>query len=272
MHSPLPVRPLTTESKAPSWAQRAVRTVRLSSSHISPARIAMVGAIVNTLLSAFKVGVGCLAGSAALIADGWHSLSDLVTDVLCMASVKLGANGHGHYEHVCTLCIAAMLVLTGGLMTLHSGSALLAIVRSSAVVVAAPAAAAATGMRAGLDAAALCVATASVVSKELLFSVSHAIGVRCRSPSLIANAYHHRSDALSSVVAIVGIFGAMCGCPWLDPFAATAVGVMVLRMGGEVAHESLVALGPDSRADEDGEGLELAPVIGVQPATVVWRA
>ena len=66
--------------------------------------------------------------------------------------------------------------------------------------------------------------------------------MRCRSPSIVANAYHHRSDALSSLVAIAGIGGVLCGRAWFDPLAATAVGLMVVAMGRDVAHESVEAL------------------------------
>ena len=212
----------------------------------------MIGAVVNVLLSGFKVGVGIMASSGALIADGWHSLSDLFSDALCWASVQLGAHGYERLEHVCTLGIAAILLATGVAMTVHSGSTLLGFIRGSAGAAGAAAVGAASALSraprsAHLDVAALCVAMASVLSKELLFSISHAVGVRCRSPSLIANAFHHRSDALSSVVAVFGIFGVMCGCRWIDSLAATAVGLMVARMGSEVAMESLAAIGEASQ-------------------------
>ena len=231
----------------PSYAQTLARYVRRASSSLSPGRITMIGACVNVLLSGFKVGVGMMASSGALIADGWHSLSDLVSDALCWVSVQLGAHGYERLEHVCTLGIAAILLATGIAMTVHSGSVLLPVVRGTAGAAGAAAVGAAPALsstphRAHLDVAALCVAIASVLSKELLFSISHAVGVRCRSPSLIANAFHHRSDALSSVVAVVGIFGVMCGCRWIDSLAATAVGLMVARMGSEVACESFAAI------------------------------
>ena len=131
-----------------------------------------------------------------------------------------------------TLGIAAFLVASGAMMTIRSGAAAIAAMRTPQLIVAARTLALS-------DFAALSVALASVVSKELLFGVTHAIGVRCRSPAIVANAYHHRSDALSSLVAIVGIFGALSGAAWLDPLAATCVGMMVAGMGREVAREVL---------------------------------
>ena len=162
----------------------------------------MIGAVVNLLLSGFKVGVGIMASSGALIADGWHSLSDLFSDALCWASVQLGAHGYERLEHVCTLGIAAILLATGVAMTVHSGSTLLGFIRGSAGAAGAAAVGAASALSraprsAHLDVAALCVAMASVLSKELLFSISHAVGVRCRSPSLIANAFHHTAPTRS---------------------------------------------------------------------------
>merc|ERR1712176_775136 len=123
-------------------------------------------------------------------------------------------------------------------MTLVSGAEVLSLMR-------APASAAALRLSTGsAELTALCVAIVSIFSKEMLFSATHAIGVRCRSPSIIANAYHHRSDALSSVVAVIGIVGIFCGSAWLDPLAAVVVGVMVTRMGLEVGQESTEALLP----------------------------
>jgi len=231
------VQPIGRPSAAA--ARQLVRSARRRAhrkmSKLSPARVTAVSAVVNVFLSGFKVSVGLLSGSTSLVADGWHSFSDLVTDALCWLSVKLD---DPRAEHVCTLGIAGVLLATGGTMALHSGSSLVGIASG----VASGTVEAAVRARPALDVAALCVASASVASKEMLFVVTHAIGRRCRSPSIIANSYHHRSDALSSLVAIVGIVGAMCGCPWLDPLAATAVGLMVARMGGEVGRESVTAL------------------------------
>ena len=192
---------------------------------IGPATVTVLSAVTNILLSAFKLLVGSLSGSAALLADGAHSLSDLISDAVCLATT-------GRAEHIGELCISAMLLATGGAMTVHSGRALLEGVG--------PAAAAAP--LAALELAPLLVAFASVASKELLFRLTYDVGTRCNSAATIANAYHHRSDALSSVVALVGIGGAMAGWAWLDPLAATAVGGMVAWMGVEVARESIGAI------------------------------
>ena len=148
--------------------------------------------------------------------------------------------GFSQYEHMLTLAIAGLLAGGGVAMTFAATRALHAAVRGPVLVTA----------RAGFalaDLAALGVAVLSVMSKELLFGVTHAIGVGCKLPSIIANAYHHRSDALSSLVAIVSIGGALCGFPWVDPLGAMAVGVMVTMMGRDVSLESIAFLFGDGK-------------------------
>ena len=199
--------------------------VRAVACGMTPATVTVLSAFTNILLSAFKLLVGSLSGSAALVADGAHSLSDLISDAVCLATT-------GRAEHVGELGISGMLLATGGAMTVHSGRALLEAVG--------PAAAAAP--LAALELAPLLVAFASIASKELLFRLTYQVGMRCDSPVTVANAYHQRSDALASIVAFVGIGGAMAGWGWLDPLAATAVGVMVSMMGVEVARESIGAI------------------------------
>ena len=199
--------------------------VRGLARRMTPTSVTALSALTNVLLSAFKLAIGLLSGSAALVADGAHSFSDLISDAVCWATT-------GRAEHAGALGIAGMLLATGGAMTIHSGRALLAALQ--------PAAAAAP--RAALELAPLLVAVASVASKELLFRLTYDVGTRCNSAATIANAYHHRSDALSSVVALVGIGGAMAGWDWLDPLAATAVGGMVAWMGVEIARESVGAI------------------------------
>lgn len=247
----------------PSWAQLFARDVRERMSALSPSTVTIIGAFVNIVLAVLKLSVGSLVGCASLLADGWHSFGDLVSDVICWVANKVGAReptkrhpgGFAKYEHMMTLCIACIIASGGLAMTWSSSGALLAALRGGA-----PALMTTTRASALVDVAALAVAVASVASKEMLFGVTHAIGLRCRSPAVIANAYHHRSDALSSLIAIVGIVGGLCGCTWLDPLAATAVGCMVMIMGRDVARESLDAL-------TAGEQEEQAASTAGQPST-----
>lgn len=197
---------------------------------LSPMRVTAISGACNVVLSLFKIGVGTLSGSASLIADGYHSAGDLVSDAFCLVSIKTGK-----YEHLCTIAISSMLVTTGLTMLLSSCRTLWAALASPSTLARASAGSA-------LNLAALGVAFTSVVSKEALFWMTHAVGTRCESPSLIANAYHHRSDATSSLVAILGIIGVIAGFHWVDPLAATALGALITSMGWEVAEDSLKAV------------------------------
>jgi cation diffusion facilitator family transporter len=220
---------------------------------MSPERVTMISAVTNVLLSTFKIGVGVLGGSTALVADGAHSFSDLLSDTVCWVAVQLAKRpaddshpqGYAIYEHVGSAGIAAMLTATGVGMAVQSGAALMGTLQFGA----------AAGPT--LQMAPLIVAVASVASKELLFQVTYQVGKHHDSPSTVANAYHHRSDALSSFVALVGILGALMGCTWLDPLAATAVGLMVARMGLEVGHDSVSALA--EHMSSAGQGAKLRP-------------
>ena len=206
------------------------RWTRLSASSVTA-----VGAGVNIGLSALKLGAGLASGSTSLIADAGHSCGDLLSDGICMLATIAP-----RWEHGCTVGIGLMLLSTGAAMIASSASALVACCATPAlasVTAAAGAGGAALAPAASaLDAAglvALAVAVVSIASKEALFRVTHAIGTRRASTALVANAHHHRSDAYSSIAAVLGIGGAMCGFSALDPLAAVVVGGMVVKLGAE---------------------------------------
>jgi len=222
--------PTSSSPAKPPWPAQAMsaRASRLLSpahrlSVMSPQGITVFGAGINILLSALKLSVGGVAGSASLVADGVHSFSDLVSDALCWVAVQVPS-----FEHAFTLGIAAVLFSTG------VGMAAIAL---PALFAASAASAATTSLVGAIPA--LSVALASVASKELLFWLTHAVGTRHRSPSILANAYHHRSDALSSLVAVAGIVGTAVGWARIDSLAASVVGLMVAGMGFEVGRDSL---------------------------------
>jgi cation diffusion facilitator family transporter len=215
-------------------------------SRVTPAQTAELSAAPNILLSAFKLGVGSASGSQALVADGMHTFSDLAVDVFTWATVRLGArppdathpHGYGHYEHIGSIGVAGMLVATGTALSMHSGADA---IFGSAV----PAAGATEATMAPvvsqasvLEFAPLLVALVSTLSKELLFRVTLDVGRHRGSPSTVANAYQIRSDALSSIIVLFSIAGAMQGCSWLDPLAASVVGVMMSAVGIEIARDS----------------------------------
>jgi cation diffusion facilitator family transporter len=185
---------------------------------------------VNLVLSVLQVMVGLFASSQALIADGIHSLSDLVSDFVVLFAghhSKAGPDedhhyGHYRYENAASLVLGMILLVVG-----------LSMLWAAIHKLADPAAIPAVHM------IALYVAAIALVVKELLFRYMFAVGQRLRSTLLIANAWHARSDAASSLVVALGIGGNLLGFPLLDPIAALVVGLMVIKMGWGFAWNSL---------------------------------
>ena len=220
-------------------------------------RSTWVSVAVNVALSTLQVVVGVLSKSQGLIADGLHSLSDLVADFVVLVASHHGRKdadedhpyGHARFE------TAASLVL--GLLLLGVGLAML----GSAV----------RGLQAPhevpqVHVAALWVAGTALVAKELLFRYMLRVAERVKSSLLVANAWHARSDAASSLVVALGIGGNLLGYPLLDPIAALIVGLMVARMGGQFTWDALHDL-VDRAVDEAevaGIRATLAATPGVQ--------
>jgi cation diffusion facilitator family transporter len=191
------------------------------------ARVTLTGSVVNLLLVGLKAVAGVAGHSAAMISDAVHSLSDFVTDIVVLVFVRVSARpqdddhdyGHGKYETIATLFIGLAL-----------GAAAIGIVVSGAQKLAAWLQGEdlqAPGMLA------LWAALASIVVKEILYQYTRIKGKKLDSPALEANAWHHRSDALSSIGAAIGIGGAiLLGKRWtvLDPLASIVVGAMLVKV------------------------------------------
>ena len=188
----------------------------------------LIGAAVNILLSALNLFVGVVATSGALVADGVHSLSDLVTDAAVLLGVRAAqrppdtnhAYGHGRYETLAALFVGAMLLAAAVGILLHSGSRIADALAGATLPSPRP--------------VAIGVAATSIIAKEIMFHVTRKIGRSGGSPALVANAWHHRSDALSSVATLVGVGGAtLLGARWniLDPAAAGIVAFMIAGVG-----------------------------------------
>jgi cation diffusion facilitator family transporter len=186
-------------------------------------RVTLVGAGVNVVLSVAKIGAGVVLASPALVADGVHSLSDLVSDVLVLWALRHShlapdedhPYGHGRFETLATLALSAVLLLTG------LGIAWDAAMRLFAGALGTP------------GVWALVVIAASIIAKEALYHYTRAVGEREASRMIIANAWHHRTDALSSVVALVGVGAAQLGFGWGDPLAAIIIAAMLGRVAWE---------------------------------------
>jgi cation diffusion facilitator family transporter len=224
-------------------------------------RATYLGLGKNVVLTAGKGIVGVTANSSALIADAVHSLSDIVADLVALATLRVSRlpadrmhpYGHGKYEPIGALCVSSMLVAAGGGLVWHS-----AMLVHSAEAMAVP------------GAAALWISVAAIGLNEALFHITLRAGKKSRSQTVIANAWHHRSDALSSLVAMAGIGGAMAGFPMLDPLAGGAVGLMIAKTGGEIGWESVRDL-TDSQDEEVLQTLEtvLSAVPGVSSCKYV---
>ncbi|WP_029524645.1 cation diffusion facilitator family transporter [Polaromonas glacialis] len=193
-------------------------------------RSTWVSVAVNIILSTAQIGTGILSKSQALIADGIHSLSDLVSDFVVLLAghhSKKDADvdhpyGHQRFETAASLALGLILLAVGGGM-LWAAVAKLQSPESIAQV----------------HASALWVVGIALVAKETLFRYMLAVAKRVKSSMLVANAWHARSDAASSLVVGIGIIGNLAGYPILDPIAALIVGFMVARMGWKFGWDAM---------------------------------
>ncbi len=214
---------------------------------------------VNLVLTITQITVGLLAKSQGLIADGVHSLSDLVADFVVLLANRHSQKdadeehpyGHQRFETAGSLVLGALLLGVGAGML---WSAFLKITAPETV--------------ATVHAVALWVAGSALIAKEVLFRYMLAVAKRVKSTMLVANAWHARSDAASSLVVGVGIAGNLAGYPILDPIAALIVGCMVTKMGWKFGWDALHDLMDRSVDDAEvkaiRETLEHTPgVIGV---------
>ncbi len=187
-------------------------------------RVTLVGAVVDFLLAIFKIIAGFIGNSGALIADGIHSFSDLLSDGLVLYATKhsvLDADeehpyGHKRFETVATLGLAVILAIVGLGIIFDTMSRLASPVSLSHGILL------------------FSIITLSIFSKEALYWYTLKVANAYQSDLLKANAWHHRSDALSSIVVLIGISGSLNGYPYLDSIAAIVVGLMVIYIAWEL--------------------------------------
>jgi cation diffusion facilitator family transporter len=210
-------------------------------------RSTWVSVMVNIGLTITQVIVGVLAQSQGLIADGLHSLSDLVADFVVLLAVHHSQKapdedhhyGHQRYENAASLVLGGMLLAVGvGMIwsAVHKLQTPADIPQVRQV--------------------ALWVALGALVAKELLFRYMLAVAERVRSSMLVANAWHARSDAASSLVVAIGIGGNLLGFQLLDPIAALIVGFMVARMGWSFGWDALHDLTDRAATEEQIAGIK----------------
>lgn len=200
-------------------------------------RVTLLGSVVNLFLLVFKFVAGVLGHSAAMIADAVHSLSDFVTDLIVIVFVKISskpedadhAYGHGKYETLASCIIGLALIVVGVMMGYNATVKIVGVVRSG-IELASP----------GIIA--LVAAVLSIVLKEWMFRITRKVAREVDSPAVEANAWHHRSDALSSVGTAIGIGGAvLLGSKWavLDPIAALVVSVFIVVQAAKILADAI---------------------------------
>ncbi|MBR5677198.1 MAG: cation transporter [Paludibacteraceae bacterium] len=210
-------------------------------------KVTIWGSVCNALLVTFKFVAGILGNSSAMVADAVHSLSDFLTDILVLVFVRISAKpqdkdhdyGHGKYETIASFIIAlGLLAVAIGIIV--EGAKKLAIWLKGGEVPA-------PGQ------IALWAALVSIVMKELLFQYTIRRGKTIESQALVTNAWHHRSDALSSIGAAIGIGGALLlGERWtvLDPIAGIIVGAMLVKTSIDLVRGSMADLTEGSLPEE----------------------
>lgn len=195
-------------------------------------KVTLIGTVVNVVLTVGKIAAGIVGRSSAMVSDGVHSLSDLISDIVVLVFVHISSQGkdeshdfgHGKFETFATLMVALLLLLVAGKMITSGIEDIVSVVNGG--VIATP------------TAIALWAAIASIIFKEALYHYTVYVGKQVDSPVVIANAWHHRSDAFSSIGSLIGIGGAMLlgeKFTILDPIAGCIIAVMIIVSAIQIA-------------------------------------
>lgn len=224
-------------------------------------RVSLISIVGNLLLSAFKLFAGIVAHSGAMLSDAVHSASDVFSSFIVIIGVRIAARkpdkehpyGHERFECVAAILLSVVLFLIG----LGIGeNALQAILAGDYENLAVP------------GTLALVAAVVSIVSKEAMFWYTRFHANRIQSSALMAEAWHHRSDALSSIGALIGIAGARMGYPVLDPVASAIICIFILKAAFDIFKDAIDRM-VDRACDEETEAalhrfvLEQPGVLGV---------
>lgn len=210
-------------------------------------RVSKVSVAANVFLSAFKLFAGVVGHSGAMIADAVHSLSDVAGSGLVILGAHLSSKesdrehqyGHERLECVISLILANVLLLVAAGIGIEGIRGMID-----------PQSAAMPGMLA------LIAAVVSLASKEVLYWYTRAAAKKIDSVSLMAEAWHHRSDAISSVGSFIGIFGAMLGFPVLQPAVCVLIAVLIFKVGIDIYRETMNKLIDKACDDETAEKIK----------------
>jgi cation diffusion facilitator family transporter len=192
--------------------------------------VTWVSVVANVALTAAQIAIGIIGHSQALVADGVHTLSDLITDFMVLYALKHGKKaadeehpyGHARIETAVTLILGIVLFAVGAGIAVNAGIRL-----STATAFVIP------------SAITLWIAIVTLIAKEALYHYTMRTAQRYNSNMLRANAWHHRSDALSSLIVVAGIGGSLMGFVYLDSIAAVIVALMVAKIGVELSWQAL---------------------------------
>ena len=210
-------------------------------------RITVIGAVVNIILTVYKIIAGIIGRSAAMVADGIHSLSDLLSDIVVLVFTHISSKGkdkdhsfgHGKFETLATLIVSVILVAVGARLMSGGVKSIMEVINGNSIPIP--------------GSIALWAAIISIISKEILYHATVRTAKRVNSPVVTANAWHHRSDAFSSIGALVGIGGAMIlGDKWtiLDPIASCCISIAIIVVAVKMALPSLAELLETSLPEE----------------------
>ena len=209
-------------------------------------RVSGVSITVNLVLSLFKLLAGILAHSGAMLSDAVHSASDVISTIVVIIGVKLSGKksdaehqyGHERLECVSAIILAGLLFATGVGIGMSGIKSILAGSKGQKI------------MEPGL--LALIAAVVSIVTKEWMFWYTRAAAKKISSGALMADAWHHRSDALSSVGSFVGSLGARLGCPIMDPIASVVICIFILKAAIDIFKDAIDRM-VDHSCDEETE-------------------
>lgn len=213
-------------------------------------RVTWLGMAINAALTAFKIIAGVVGRSSAMIADGVHSLSDFISDIVILTFLKISNKGrdkdhdfgHGKFETMATFILSIILIVVAARILSHGIEKTMAVIHSETVE--APAM------------IALIAAVISIAAKEFCYQITARVGKKVNSPAVIANAWHHRSDALSSVGSLIGIGCAiLLGRKWviLDPLMGCAISIVIFVVAVKMALPAMKQLLDISLPDETEE-------------------
>ncbi len=222
--------------------------------------ITLWGVLANIFLIAIKVFSGVLINSSALIADGFHSLSDLATDFVVLAGVRLSNRppdeahpyGHKRFETLATQIVGLILLVLGFGFIWKASQAIF------------------QGEENFPGGMMLVVAGVSIVVKEILFFLTRRISKETHSTALYANAWHHRSDSLSSGAVLLGAMASLLGWGYADQVATIVVGLMIIGVAGKILYVGLIEITEHSADKESIERIN--KILSEEPEVSDWHA